>query len=59
MKQEVTKKNNMTYDEFYKLHRPQVHEALYGDTAPSGMNESLGRGAQVKKVIDQMWEDFK
>lgn len=55
MKTEV-KKNNMTYDQFYKLHQPQVHEALYNDTAPSGMNESLWRGAKVKAIINEMWE---
>lgn len=57
MSQEV-KKNNMTYQEFYKMHQPQVHEELYGDTAPSGMSESLWRGAEVQKIVKQMWEDF-
>ena len=51
-----TKENNMTFKEFYDLHRHAVHKQMFGDRVSSGMCESLWLGAEVKQKVKQMFE---
>lgn len=59
-------KNNMTYDDFYKIHQPAVHVqvlnelmTLNQDFVIDSWMRSMMLGAKVQAKILQMWKDFK